>query len=160
MAKKGYIQKIRTKLGKERFIHPAARIILQDERGRVLFIRRRDTGRWGIPAGGLEEGETIEACIRREVREETGLVIGELTLIGLSTDPVRERVRYSNGDQIQYFTAEFFSDRWSGKLIPGAEEVIELAFHPPGWKTVLPENEQSAFNSLDYFRQTGKVRLD
>ena len=99
-----YIQRIRSKLGRESFIHPAGRIIIENEQGEVLVIERMDNGEVGIPAGALEEGETIEACVRREVWEETGLQIGELTVIGISSNPEREFVQYPNGDQIQYMT--------------------------------------------------------
>ena len=62
-----YISNLRTKIGHDKFIHPAARIIVENEKGEILFIRRTDNGKLGIPAGGLEENETIEECIRREV---------------------------------------------------------------------------------------------
>ncbi|WP_017596508.1 NUDIX hydrolase [Nocardiopsis potens] len=49
--------------------------------GRVLAIRRADNGHWEPPGGVLELGEDIEAGVRREVLEETGLHVrvGELT---------------------------------------------------------------------------------
>ena len=53
-----------------------------DESGQnVLLIKRRDNGRWEPPGGVLELDETIEAGLRREVREETGAIIdvGQLT---------------------------------------------------------------------------------
>jgi len=69
-----------------------------------------------LPAGALEEGETIETCIRKEVAEETGLVLLNLEVIGISSNPVNERVVYPNGDKIQYFTVEFYSNEWEGTL--------------------------------------------
>ena len=72
---KNYIQKIRLKIGQEKFIHPAARIIVENKNKEVLIIERVDNGLIGIPAGSIEENETIEECIIREVREETGLKI-------------------------------------------------------------------------------------
>ena len=155
-----YIKKIRKRLGHEKFIHPAARILIENKAGEYLFIKRKDNGQVGIPAGGLEEGESIEECIRREVREETGLEIGLLQVIGLSTQPDRETVLYPNGDQIQYFTVEFYCRDWSGQISADKEEVAEVYFQNQNQMTQLPANEQSAFQSLSYFRQTGKVHLD
>ena len=105
-----YITKLREKIGRDKFIHPAARIIVENDEGEVLFIERADNGNIGLPAGALEENETIEACIIREVKEETGIEITALEVIGISTDPRVETVRYPNGDEIQYFTIEFYSN--------------------------------------------------
>lgn len=42
-----------------------------NEAGALLMIFRR--GKWDLPKGKLDEGETIEDCALREVKEETGL---------------------------------------------------------------------------------------
>ena len=155
-----YLQKIRAKLGPASFIHPAARILIENDRGEILVIERVDNGQLGLLAGALEEHETIEACIRREVAEETGLNLGELTLISLSTDPQREQVTYPNGDQIQYFTAEFYAKVEGAKLAPADQAEVKAArFVPVAALQALPANEQSALESWRYFRAEGKVRV-
>ncbi|MBE2998256.1 NUDIX domain-containing protein [Nocardiopsis sp. HNM0947] len=52
-----------------------------DVEGRFLAIRRADNGRWELPGGVLEADEEIEAGVRREVHEETGIRVrvGPLT---------------------------------------------------------------------------------
>lgn len=49
----------------------AAGGVVVDDCGRPLMIYRN--GRWDLPKGHWEQGETIEACALREVREETGV---------------------------------------------------------------------------------------
>ena len=51
-------------------IAAAGGVVINDE-GRILMIFRR--GKWDLPKGKLEEGELIEDCAEREVKEETGL---------------------------------------------------------------------------------------
>lgn len=41
--------------------------------GRVLLIRRSDTGEWALPGGTLEWGETLRGCATRELHEEAGV---------------------------------------------------------------------------------------
>lgn len=41
--------------------------------GRLLLQRRADTGEWGVPGGGWEDGETFAETAMREVREETAV---------------------------------------------------------------------------------------
>jgi len=54
-----------------------------DDAGRVLLIRRKDSGLWAMPGGVFEIGETPAEATRREVREETGLHVEVLALSGV-----------------------------------------------------------------------------
>jgi len=157
---KNYIKKIRSKLGQEKFIHPGARIIIENKEGEILIIERVDNGKIGIPAGAIEENETIEACIIREVKEETGLKLIDLEVIGISSNPDRESVEYPNGDKIQYFTVEFYSNNWEGTIkIEDKNEVKNAKFVSIDIIEQLPKNELSAFESLNYYLKHGKIML-
>ena len=55
--------------------------VVTNEHGDLLMIFRR--GKWDLPKGKLDKGETIEACALREVTEETGvqnLTLGKLVI--------------------------------------------------------------------------------
>lgn len=58
-------------------VRPAVRAVVLDAEDRVLLMRfvNPDTGAtfWTTPGGGLDDGETLEDGLRRELREEAGL---------------------------------------------------------------------------------------
>lgn len=54
--------------------------------GKVMLIRHAYRDGWYLPGGGLLSGETLESAARRELHEETGIVVGELALFGVYTD--------------------------------------------------------------------------
>lgn len=67
--------------------------VVFDPEGRVLLVRRKNepfVGCHALPGGFVEIGETVEAACRREVREEAGVEVGNLTLVGVYSDPKRD----------------------------------------------------------------------
>ncbi|MCU0328855.1 MAG: NUDIX domain-containing protein [Chitinophagales bacterium] len=154
-----YIKNIREVIGTKKIIHPAARIIIESKEGQFLFIKRKDNGKLGVIAGAFENNETIEQCIIREVFEESGLVINYLEVIGISTDPNLETVKYPNQDEIQYFVIEFYTNDWTGELKVDQNEVMEAFFLGIEHVSDLPKNEQSIFESLHYFRKHQKISV-
>lgn len=97
----------------------AAGGIVENEHREILFQFRR--GKWDLPKGKLDPGETITECAVREVEEETGLknvVIGEL--IGLTSHEYAE-----HGVLITKET-HWFAMKVSGsqQLVPQVEEDI------------------------------------
>jgi len=59
--------------------------------GRLLLIRRADSGKWALPGGTLEWGENLRDAITRELFEETGARVSELgELLGVYSAPERD----------------------------------------------------------------------
>lgn len=64
----------------------AADCVVFDERNRLLLIQRKHppfAGRYALPGGFVEYGETTEAAVARELFEETGLIATNVKLIGV-----------------------------------------------------------------------------
>lgn len=57
----------------------------------LLLIRREDTGRWALPGGMIDPGETASAALTRELREETGVDLRGLTPKSLGRFYVADR---------------------------------------------------------------------
>ncbi len=71
--------------------------VVFDGAQRVLLGRRADNGLWGLPSGHVEAGETVAEAVRREVREETGLEVAIVRLIGVYSDPASQVFCYPSG---------------------------------------------------------------
>ena len=69
-------------------VQTGASVIVVDDAGRILMQQRQDDGTWSYPGGRVEIDETVEDAARREVREECGLVVGELSLLGVFIAPI------------------------------------------------------------------------
>jgi 8-oxo-dGTP diphosphatase len=92
---------------------PCVGAVVLDGAGRLLLIQRGhapSAGLWSVPGGRVEPGETLEAAVVREVREETGLAVRAGAVAG------RLSVR---GDGVVYDVTDFVCTL----LDPAAEPV-------------------------------------
>ena len=67
--------------------------VVFDREGRLLLIRRGNPpfkGKFALPGGFVDVGETVEAAALRELREETGVVGSIVRLVGVYSDPKRD----------------------------------------------------------------------
>lgn len=67
-------------------------VVIPSEEGVVLIRRSSDPfeGRWALPGGSVEVGETVEQAAVREAAEETGLAVEIAGLVGVYSDPERD----------------------------------------------------------------------
>lgn len=127
--------------------------VVIDSTGRALVVRRATEplkGRWSIPGGLVDLGESLQQAVEREIAEETGLTVKAKAVIEVldRIDRENERVRYhyvlvdylcavvagqaraaSDADEVRWITR----DEWLGanphNLEPLAREIIEK-----GWQ--------------------------
>lgn len=99
---KAYYPILREKLGHARIILPGGSAVIYNDAGQVLAVHEVATGKWDLPSGFADIGESSSATVVREVKEETGLDVEPVGLIGLYSEPPYSYVEIpSNGDQIQ-----------------------------------------------------------
>jgi 8-oxo-dGTP diphosphatase len=75
-------------------------VMIQNNEGKVLLGLRQGShgaGEWAFPGGHLEFGETVFQTAKREVEEETGLLVSEFELIS-----VADEMRYIKTDNKHY----------------------------------------------------------
>ena len=82
-----------------RVLLPGCNAIIQNAQGQVLMQQRAyPRGKWGLPGGLMDLGESAEETVCREVLEETGLVLGKLSLFGVYSGK-GYRCKAENGDE-------------------------------------------------------------
>jgi 8-oxo-dGTP pyrophosphatase MutT (NUDIX family) len=111
-------------------IRPSVSAVVGRE-GRVLLQQRADNGRWGLPGGSIEVGESVLEAVAREVLEETGFVIAVGKLIGVYSDPRFQVVRYPDGRVWQYVNLCFAGTVRGGRPRPAPGESLAVEWFAP-----------------------------
>jgi len=122
----------------KRPIPAVAAVMVQD--GKLLLIKRGvepSKGKWSVPGGRVEWGETLIEAVKREVREETGLEIEVGEVAGVYDLRIERRTsniehRTSNGEETgpdvthhaslitrHYVIIDYFATAIGGELTPG-----------------------------------------
>ena len=70
----------------------AVDVLIRKDDGYVFIKRKNEPyrGCWAIPGGLVEYGETVEQAAEREAKEETGLDVKLIRLVGVYSDPTRD----------------------------------------------------------------------
>lgn len=101
--------------------------IIFDQTGtKILLTRRSDNGRWCLPSGRLDSGESVEECCVREVWEETGLKVRITRLAGIYSTPHRITV-YADGNRWHVIALSFVAEIIGGEL-GLSDETTEVGF--------------------------------
>jgi len=131
MGMSSYIARLRACVGQDLLLVPSAIACIRDEHGRVLLLRRSDgEDLWGFPGGAMEPGERAADAVVREVREEIGLEVKPVELIGVYSDP-EFAFDYPNGDSVQPVSSLFECEVVGGELRPDQEEVLGARYFGP-----------------------------
>lgn len=108
---------------------PSANVVVTDDEGRILMIRRSDNGNWAVPGGAMDLGESIVQTGVRETLEETGIHCEITGLVGIYTDP-RHVIHYTSNDEVrQEFSIVFTARYVRGEPTP-SDESREVVWVP------------------------------
>jgi len=124
-----YIQELRLLVGRRPLILVGALVLVFDERHNLVLQYSTDDHAWVLPGGYMELGESIEETARREVREETGLEIGELKLFKVYSG-TEFYYECPNGDQVFSVSPVYVTNDAQGSLQADGLEGSEVRFFP------------------------------
>lgn len=103
---------------------PTAAAILENKNGEILLVERKfdpKKGYWDLPGGFVDLDENLDEAIKRELKEELGIEVESLSLIGSSTD------RYPFKGIIYSTVTAVYSGKVDGKIYP-ADDVAHSRF--------------------------------
>lgn len=104
------------RLGKEGVLRVGCSAVIFDkDRSKVLLTQRTDNGRWCLPGGQMEAGESASEACEREVWEETGLKVRATRLLGVYSNP-DQLVIYNDGSKAFFVVLNFEVEVIEGEL--------------------------------------------
>lgn len=129
--------------------------LVQNERGDYLICRMpKDRGvfpdQWGLPGGGIEEGERMESALRRELREELGIEVSDIKPLFFKDG--QHRKSFADGNQREvYMIFLIFSCRAASGELKLSPEFTDYAWVKSA--SLGDYNLNSA--TIETFRQAG-----
>lgn len=141
----GYVSELRKLVGNRPLILPGAVVLIFNDKDELLLQHRTDGG-WGLPGGIMELGESLEETGRREVKEETGLIIGDLKLEGVFSGS-EYFLKVANGDELYSVTAVYSTRGYEGEIKIDESESVDLQFFS---LEQLPDGLQKSY--LDFIK--------
>ncbi|REJ10959.1 NUDIX hydrolase [Halobacillus trueperi] len=122
-----YIRHLRSMVGHEKVLMVVAGALVFNEKNQLLLQLRTDSGSWGVPGGFMELDESVQETARREVFEETGLILNEMELYGIYSGPHKQKV-FGNGDQAAIVEICFICCSYEGEFVKENEESLSNRF--------------------------------
>jgi len=133
----GYVEELRAIIGHRKIILNGCVVFIQNLKKQILMQQRAyPRGKWGLPGGLMELGESTGETVKREVFEETGLQLGALSLFGVYSGKDYLCIA-ENGDEFYVVTTVYTTSEYYGEVT--VNDCESLSFE---WVDIhdLPEN--------------------
>jgi ADP-ribose pyrophosphatase YjhB (NUDIX family) len=116
---------------------PSANVVVVNEAGQILLIRRSDNDNWALPGGAMDLGESLPAAAVRETLEETGVTVELTGLVGIYTDP-RHVILYTSNGEVRQECSVVFTARPTGGQPTPSDESRDVRWVAPDAVRSLP----------------------
>jgi len=128
---------------------PSANVVVVNDTGQVLLIRRTDNDNWALPGGAMDLGESLLDAARRETAEETGVQVQITGLVGIYTDP-RHVIHYTSNDEVRQEFSIVFTARPVGGAPRPSSESAEVHWVAPQQIATLPMDRSMRMRIAHY----------
>ncbi len=135
---------------------PCNGVIIENDKGEIMLVKRKfepKKGYWDWPGGFINSGESLEDSVKREIKEELGVDVGEIEIVGVYED------RYLYQDILDYTICIAVSAKITGGSLKVSDDIS-------GYKYFSKEEifrQNFAFPSIkqgvsDYLTKKGRNR--
>lgn len=124
-----YVRGLREKLGNDFLFMPSVAALIRDDAGRILLVQHVE-GRWQLPGGAVDPDERPAAAMQRECREEAGIEVEPVRILGVYGGP-EYRITYANGDDSGWVVTVFEARIVSGEPAPSDDETKDVGWFTP-----------------------------
>jgi ADP-ribose pyrophosphatase YjhB (NUDIX family) len=100
---------------------PSVNVVVGNNAGEILLIRRTDNGNWAVPGGAIDLGESVAQAAVRETLEESGIECAITGVVGICSDPRHVILYTSNGEARQEFSIVLTARLLAGQPTPSSE---------------------------------------
>jgi ADP-ribose pyrophosphatase YjhB (NUDIX family) len=109
---------------------PLVTAIVANQDRTILMVHKTDNDLWALPGGGMDVGESMADAVVREVKEETGIDVEVIGLVGIYSNP-NHGMAYDHGEVRQQCSI-CFTTRMLGGQLATSSETKEVRFVDPG----------------------------
>jgi 8-oxo-dGTP pyrophosphatase MutT (NUDIX family) len=122
---------------------PSVNVVVVNDAGQLLLIKRSDNDNWALPGGAIDLGESMTEAGVRETKEETGIDCEVVGLVGIYTDPRHVILYTSNGEVRQEFSIVLTAKPIGGEPTPSDESTFVRWVDPDDVRTYPMDRSMS-----------------
>lgn len=137
---------------------PSVNVVVTNDAGDILMIRRSDNDNWAVPGGAIDLGESLPQAAVRETREETGIECEITGLVGIYTDPRHVILYTSDGEARQEFSIVLTARPIGGHPTP-SDESTEVRWVPRDQIGAYAMDRSMRMRIEHYLADTGRPHI-
>jgi ADP-ribose pyrophosphatase YjhB (NUDIX family) len=133
---------------------PSVNVVVVNETGELLMIRRSDNDNWAVPGGAIDLEESVSQAAIRETKKESGIDCEINGIVGIYSDP-KHVILYTSNDEVrQEFSIVLTAHPLGGEPTP-SDESSEVRWFSPSDVQALTMDRSMRLRISDYLRGNG-----
>lgn len=134
---------------------PSVNVVVTNDNGEILLIRRTDNDNWAVPGGAIDLGESVSQAAVRETREETGIDCEITGIVGIYSDP-KHLIHYTSNDEVRQEFSILLTGRPTGGRPTPSDESREVHWKAPADVESLQMDRSMRLRISHYLEQRDK----